>query len=311
VFNEIQRLKQQRYKDQKSIQVLKKAISRARFEKFVRNKAITFRSSLPEASEPRKHIVSRNERYIGKVKNMRLYNEGDNPNGFTFSGTDNGIVTMTETVGFCIDRFKYHLALHNRYSPLATETSEDQQPLPFFPLPVSMKINSADVDFGGGYWRQRKKLEKKKKLSPEGRQVTDVERFLSRAASESTRSIQDVVAVHRLKKENKGALQQFYHSNQQANQGKNVTLTNKRFRDRLCSTERKAVKVDKSLVMFIGDRGTGVGSTIRGHRRYGGKWKQKIHGRNTTVCIIKEHKTSQTCVYCFSPVIHPPKVRGG
>jgi hypothetical protein len=98
---------------------------------------------------------------------MRLYNEGDNPNGFTFSGTDNGIVTMTETVGFCIDRFKYHLALHNRYSPLATEASEDQQSLPFFPLPVSMKINSADVDFGGGYWRQQKKLEKKK-LSPEG-----------------------------------------------------------------------------------------------------------------------------------------------
>jgi hypothetical protein len=116
------------------------------------------------------------------------------------------------------------------------------------------------------------------------------------------------VAVHRLKKENKGALQQFYRSNQQANQGKNVTLTNKRFWDRLCSTERKAVKVNKkSLVMFIGDRGTGVGSTIKGHRRYGGKWKQEIHGRNTTVCITNEHKTSQKCVYCFSPVIHSQK----
>ncbi|KAI9246148.1 hypothetical protein EDC94DRAFT_653427 [Helicostylum pulchrum] len=33
----------------------------------------------------------------------------------------------------------------------------------------------------------------------------------------------------------------------------------------------------KKLVMLIGDRGTGVGSRIKGFRRYGGKWKEEIH----------------------------------
>ncbi|KAI8875664.1 hypothetical protein K501DRAFT_280152 [Backusella circina FSU 941] len=36
-------------------------------------------------------------------------------------------------------------------------------------------------------------------------------------------------------------------------------------------------------------------------------WKQELHGRNTTVCITNEYKTSQTCVYCFSPIVHPPQ----
>ncbi|KAI8884326.1 hypothetical protein K501DRAFT_164491, partial [Backusella circina FSU 941] len=57
--------------------------------------------------------------------------------------------------------------------------------------------------------------------------------------------------------------------------------------------------------MFIGDRGTGVGSRSKGHRRYDGRWKQELHGRNTTVCITNENKTSQTCGYCFSPIVHP------
>ncbi|GAA5796407.1 hypothetical protein HPULCUR_001779 [Helicostylum pulchrum] len=32
------------------------------------------------------------------------------------------------------------------------------------------------------------------------------------------------------------------------------------------------------LIMLIGDRGTGVGSRIKDHLRYSGKWKQDIHG---------------------------------
>lgn len=33
--------------------------------------------------------------------------------------------------------------------------------------------------------------------------------------------------------------------------------------------------------MFIGDRGTGVGSIIKGYRRYDGTWKQKQNKKTT------------------------------
>ncbi|KAI8878913.1 hypothetical protein K501DRAFT_194759 [Backusella circina FSU 941] len=58
---------------------------------------------------------------------------------------------------------------------------------------------------------------------------------------------------------------------------------------------------------MIGDRGTGVGSTISRHNRYGGTWKVKIHGRYTASCITNEHNSSQTCVYCFKKVVHQKK----
>ncbi|KAI9247411.1 hypothetical protein EDC94DRAFT_364085 [Helicostylum pulchrum] len=59
--------------------------------------------------------------------------------------------------------------------------------------------------------------------------------------------------------------------------------------------------------MFIGDRGYGVGSNIKGHIKYGGKWKPAIHSRYTSVCITNEHHTSQTCLFCYGKLDHPLK----
>ncbi|OAD67163.1 hypothetical protein PHYBLDRAFT_151771 [Phycomyces blakesleeanus NRRL 1555(-)] len=42
------------------------------------------------------------------------------------------------------------------------------------------------------------------------------------------------------------------------------------------------------LIIFIGVWGTGVGFRIKGFRKYGGKWKQKIHGEAANVCITNE-----------------------
>ena len=56
-------------------------------------------------------------------------------------------------------------------------------------------------------------------------------------------------------------------------------------------------------IMFIGDKGMEVGSTIKGYRRYGGKWKQYMHDTNINVCITNEN-ISQTCMYCFSKLDH-------
>jgi hypothetical protein len=57
--------------------------------------------------------------------------------------------------------------------------------------------------------------------------------------------------------------------------------------------------------MLIGDKGTCVGSRIKGFLRYGGKWKQRTQGKYTNVCITDEYMTSQTYLYCFSKLDHP------
>ncbi|KAI8883603.1 hypothetical protein K501DRAFT_159013, partial [Backusella circina FSU 941] len=59
--------------------------------------------------------------------------------------------------------------------------------------------------------------------------------------------------------------------------------------------------------MFIGDRGHGVGSSIKRHLRYGGKWKEMKHSRYTQVIITNGHNTSQNCPYCFQKLDHPYK----
>ncbi|KAI8375052.1 hypothetical protein EDC96DRAFT_457298, partial [Choanephora cucurbitarum] len=63
---------------------------------------------------------------------------------FTFSGTDNGVVKMTESVPVSIQKYVYHLKLYNRFSALtATEEQEEE----FQPLPSSTAINAEDIDF--------------------------------------------------------------------------------------------------------------------------------------------------------------------
>ncbi|CEP18628.1 hypothetical protein [Parasitella parasitica] len=57
--------------------------------------------------------------------------------------------------------------------------------------------------------------------------------------------------------------------------------------------------------MLIGNRGHCVGSSIKGHWRFGGHWKEERHARYTPVLITNEHNTSQTCIFCFRKLLHP------
>ncbi|KAI8643815.1 hypothetical protein BD408DRAFT_384896 [Parasitella parasitica] len=63
--------------------------------------------------------------------------------------------------------------------------------------------------------------------------------------------------------------------------------------------------------MFVGDRGHGFGSRIKGHRQFGGFWKQQRHSRYTPTLITNEHNTSQTCVFCFHKLSHPVAALNG
>ena len=62
--------------------------------------------------------------------------------------------------------------------------------------------------------------------------------------------------------------------------------------------------------MFVGDRGYCVGSTIKGHLKYGGQWKSRKNSLYTSVCITSEHNTSQTCPFCFKKLQRPLWITG-
>ncbi|CEG76380.1 hypothetical protein RMATCC62417_11282 [Rhizopus microsporus] len=76
---------------------------------FIRNQVNT------ELIESRQQntITPDSYREIDKVENFKIDDGLLKPGTVTFSGTDNGLVTMTETVGMSLDRFEFHLKLCN------------------------------------------------------------------------------------------------------------------------------------------------------------------------------------------------------
>jgi hypothetical protein len=74
-------------------------------------------SPSPPVSPSNKVIITNDKPCHHKVENCKLHSDLDICN-LTFSGTDNGIVTVTETVAFDMHRLKYHLELYNRFNVL-------------------------------------------------------------------------------------------------------------------------------------------------------------------------------------------------
>jgi hypothetical protein len=129
---------------------------------------------------------------------------------------------------------------------------------------------------------------------------------------------EDAEQAHILQLEHRKQLQDFYYSKKRVKKKRKDRNSSILFKEALCKKERNHCnpdKIDKAtgdgakasnkkLVMFIGDKGTGVGSTIKRHGRYGGKWHAKLQGRATIVCITNEDFTSQICPYCFHRLVN-------
>lgn len=63
-----------------------------------------------------------------------------------------------------------------------------------------------------------------------------------------------------------------------------------------------------SSITFVGDRGFGVGSSIKDHLKYGGKWKQETRSKYTNTVITNVNMTPHTCLYRYSKLDHPVHV---
>ena len=108
-------------------------------------------------------------------------------------------------------------------------------------------------------------------------------------------------------------LREFYYSPRRKKEVRTAHLLRGRTYDRIASKERRFVagaregKKAPRAVMCVGVDGTGVGSRVRGHLRYGGSQIRKRNRRYATIAMTNEHNTSQTCSVCMSPVVRPQR----
>ncbi|KAK4515081.1 uncharacterized protein ATC70_002691 [Mucor velutinosus] len=98
---EIKELKAQRYQLFIAIKQTKQQLSNMRTRAFLTRKAIEYRN-----------------KDIPLVSNYEPPPSDQHLDSMVFSGTDNGLAVMTETIGMNLNKYKYHLSLHNRFSPL-------------------------------------------------------------------------------------------------------------------------------------------------------------------------------------------------
>ncbi|KAK4521530.1 uncharacterized protein ATC70_012146 [Mucor velutinosus] len=333
---EIKELKAQRYQLFIAIKQTKQQLSNMRTRAFLIKKAIEYRN---------KDILL--------VSNYEPPPSGQHLNSMVFSGTDNGLAVMTETIGMNLNKYKYHLSLHNRFSPLthldadksnlsdstgtaagndgngvdqviANDASDkdeirdgsvkcdgdlngdvpfcndfsgggDTSDVPdaddgdagatandcgqtttFEPLPESYKMRAEDIVFGSGQFMRRKITLKDKKTAEEGKRVQEIEQQLPRSNVFRAKEVEDVMSNLDAHRSNGQALRAFYHSKKQNTLSNRVEYIGRRFRSRFASCERSfcaGVRPQTSLTMFVGDRGLCVGSRLKGHLKYGEKWK--------------------------------------
>jgi hypothetical protein len=167
-----------------------------------------------------------------------------------------------------------------------------------------MKANVIDHQTGGK--KMRRRLERAKRTK-KGRKVRDIEMNLSKASLHDAKSVDGLKQRYDQFKEAKQPLRDFYYSEKRLKDTRHYKLQKRKVLDQLCSEERSYVtgKSKKKPVLFVGDRGYGVGSRIKSFLRYGGTWKPKTHSLYTTVCITNENNTSQTCPFCYGKLQHP------
>ncbi|KAI9259844.1 hypothetical protein EDC94DRAFT_585685 [Helicostylum pulchrum] len=207
------------------------------------------------------------------------------------------------TTQFTLDRFKFHLELYNHYQVLGEIYIDIQDYRKYPDLPQQNQVvNSSDIDVGCSHRKVRKKLERAEKHTEEEKEVSKVEDVLSKSpVTVNNTTLSQYQNAFNLHASKSNQLQKFYSSKKRASLLIANEIQKRRFLDKLVDNERIKIVSGgdwKKVIKFVGDRGAGVGSRIKGHRRYGGKWLGNV-------CITNEHMPSQTCVYCFQHLERP------
>ncbi|KAI9246638.1 hypothetical protein EDC94DRAFT_386287 [Helicostylum pulchrum] len=162
-----------------------------------------------------------------------------------FSGTDNGLVSMTETVNSTPERFRFHLRLYNLFSVLAEDEqpqhvslSEEKKKLVM--LPTSFKISGKEIQFGSGTIKRRKQLEKSKNLP--GERINHIEKNMGDNSLHDARSLDDIEARYSNAIQDQEYFRKFYYTPRKCKQKYAQELA------KLCSSGRKFIKSQQEIM---------------------------------------------------------------
>ncbi|KAI9478497.1 MAG: hypothetical protein EXX96DRAFT_637658 [Benjaminiella poitrasii] len=250
-WNYIEYLKNKRYKIYLHIQDLQEKLSFARQSKHFKLMARNTRR-LPQIkkgtqtshADGKKKITDDIPNLLDKVENIKLQSALED---FIFSGTDNGIKTMTETVALTLQRYNYHLDLYRLYN--SDNSSGERKGYKFQALPRSMNIYSKDVDLGTGEAYMRRWRNQRKKKSKNGQECCIHEEKFANLSFKTADTIDDVFFLHKQHIQYTEKLRNYYYSNAYINKRRTSEITSRRFKDRLASRERNFIIQESTKII--------------------------------------------------------------
>ncbi|CEJ01407.1 hypothetical protein RMCBS344292_15434 [Rhizopus microsporus] len=211
---------------------------------------------------------------------------------------------MSVTVPISMKMFNTHLNLYNKFhsdNSLPVVKAKEK----YLQLPKAFKITAAEINHSSLKNKFQYCIEKQKKNTV----ISSIESSLSLLSKEvQPANVMSLKRYFVVAMKERQTLRNFYYGKKISRQRRTLEVKNRTVKDRVTSKERKFVlQGSKTLhpVMAIGNQGLGVGSTIRGYDRRGGKWLQRKHERHATAIITDEHMTSQFCIYYYNPLVHP------
>lgn len=133
-------------------------------------------------------------------------------------------------------------------------------------LPKTFVVKSREIEFGSGLKKASFNLENSKKTK-DGLIIKEIEVSQTNISLEGSVSVDELQHAYEELVENRDILRNFYYSKKRVKLKRKVELQKRKFVDKLFSKERKYVSKGKKCrtIMFVGDRGYGLGSSIRGH----------------------------------------------
>lgn len=210
-----------------------------------------------EIPEEQVILVGRHGHGLAKAENCRFDEQCDLFTDLVFGSTDNGIVTMTETVSFDMNRFMFHLELYRAHHSTGEFKEEEVNEIikkyskpnvDLYSIPTSFKVKNGDVDVSSGLWRLRYRLERlKKKDSVLGQKEKELYE-LSKSAFLTSNEFR---ATFLKQKELGSQLRSFYLSTGRLRKKKQVKMQHKNYKKKVCSNERKYCVKHKGKILLV------------------------------------------------------------
>lgn len=240
---EILSLKNKRFVQYKNIQASQKAVSDLKQSLHFKRMPIRFHYRLRESTSTTKYPEQRqalSSDTLGLFKTSECHIP--DPAAFVFSGTDNGLINMSTTTTFKLNRFKFYLKLYNRYQVLGDDNIEnDKEGAKYLDLPKKSVINAADIDFDCRLRRARKKLENEKSSLP-GKLVLEAEKALSKEPLDISLTIEEYLKNSKTYVDHSSTMRQFYGSSKRAIMSRTLEIQKQKFTNKLLYNEKNSSK---------------------------------------------------------------------